>query len=329
MAKLGYRTTGEKAIKEIKTLPGNNIEATSSGTTIVTGANTGIGKEATYHIATLGGVVILACRNVSKGEKAIKSIKKRLKDDQAKVYCMELDLSSLVSVKAFVENFRSKTTELGWPPLKNLVLNAGLVAVKGYEETTDGFEKTFGVNHLGHFFLTTQLLPDLRAAKPSRVVVVSSDSHRGPLITKDLASEEEWKERVIQCRNRKFSGIGAYGTSKLCNVLFAQKLYELEKENGITTCSLHPGALIATDIARENRLLYFLHKYVVGWFTKSLNQGASTTVTCSFLPENQLKGQYFRDCNPVSCSRRAQGDRGQAARDLLWKLSDELCQSYL
>mmetsp|Transcript_24669 Transcript_24669/g.30189 ORF Transcript_24669/g.30189 Transcript_24669/m.30189 type:complete len:332 (+) Transcript_24669:304-1299(+) len=326
---LGWGTKCEEVIQAVSTLPGNNIDSLKEATTIITGANTGIGKETAFHISGLQGQVILACRNTEKAEKAAKAIRKRHGKKQVKITCLQLDLSSLENVKSFVDEYRKLSNENGWPPLKCMILNAGLFPTSGYAETVDGYERTFAVNHLGHFLLTNLLLPDLRSAAPSRVVVVSSGSHYGPLVTKEITSEEDWMKKVVNREKKNFKSINAYGTSKLCNVLFAQSLCEKEEANGITTASLHPGSLIATDIARENLIVYLFHKYVIGWFTKSVNQGSSTTVTCSVLPPEDLKGQYFSDCKAIPESKRATGERGQNARDLLWKISEDLCRSYL
>ena len=195
-------------------------------TIIITGSNTGIGKETARVLASLGGNIILACRNQDKGNTAAADINALHPD--CTVSCLPLDLSSGESIRAFAELFNQRRKELVWPPLQILILNAGVFPLNGHSLSQDGFEGTFATNHLGNFLLTKLLLPQLRDNQNSRVVVLASDSHRGPLLVANMCDKEDVLEKVVHCSKSHFSVLGAYGTSKLCNVLFASYLHRQE-----------------------------------------------------------------------------------------------------
>lgn len=182
----------------------------SGRTFVVTGANSGIGFEAARILATKGAIVVLACRNLEKGQAAVDTIRRATPD--AKVALERLDLSDLASVRSFAETFSRSHRRLDV-----LVNNAGIMAIPR-QTTRDGFEAQIGTNHLGHFALTGLLLERVVECAPSRVVTVSSMGHAmgrfGALDAEDLRLE------------KGYSKWGAYGRSKLANLLFA---YELER----------------------------------------------------------------------------------------------------
>lgn len=151
-----------------------------------------------------------------------------------------MDLSSLQSVQAAAKEFIAH----GWP-LHVLILNAGVFSPLS-KTTIDGYESTFGINHLGHFYLTYLLLEKLRENSPSRIVIVSSHSHGQSRINPTLSTEEKLNELIPDPSGTQF-GIFLYGKSKLCNVLMAMKLYREETKNGIHTYVLHPGTMIGTS----------------------------------------------------------------------------------
>ena len=206
--------------------------AESGRTFLVTGGNTGIGLATATELARRGGRVYVACRSESKGSHAVASIV--AETGNADVVYLPLDLADLGSVRACADAFLA-TGE----PLHVLINNAGVAGRHGL--TSDGFELTFGVNHLGHFALTMALLDRLAGSAPARVVCVSSDSHyqaKGIDFT------------ALRRRTRGITGLQAYAVSKLCNVLFAQELARRTADRGITTYALHPG-VVASDIWRR------------------------------------------------------------------------------
>jgi NAD(P)-dependent dehydrogenase (short-subunit alcohol dehydrogenase family) len=147
------------------------IEMAAKETVIVTGGNTGLGFETARALAESdqGWHVVIACRNPAKAAEAVQTITNRTA--KGRVEAMSLDLSSLASVRAFAQDYAGRNL----PLLRGVVLNAGSQFVKGTTYTQDGFEATFGVNHLGHFLLANLLLPQISA--PARIVFVSSGTH--------------------------------------------------------------------------------------------------------------------------------------------------------
>ncbi len=193
-------------------------------TFVVTGANSGIGLEATAILAKKGAHVVLACRSPSRAKDALETIGKRASGSSVEV--MSLDLSSLESVRGFAAELAAKH-----PKIDGLVNNAGLMALP-YGKTKDGFEMQLGTNHLGHFALTGLLLPQLLATKGSRVVNVASTAHRwGRMRWDDLMGE------------RGYDAWGWYGQSKLANLLFTYELARRLEQKGLGTTALacHPG----------------------------------------------------------------------------------------
>ena len=181
-------------------------------TFIVTGANSGLGKVTATELAAHGASVILACRNIAKGEQAAAEM-------TGDVEVRNIDLSDLASVRRFADGVDSVDV---------LINNAGVMALP-LRQTADGFEMQFGTNHLGHFALTGLLLPKLT----SRVVTLSSGAHRvGKIVLDDL----NWE-------NRRYSRWGAYGQSKLANLMFAYELQRRLSKAGSSLLSLaaHPG----------------------------------------------------------------------------------------
>lgn len=182
----------------------NNVSLAGK-TAIITGGNTGIGKATAFAFAKRGARVILACRSVEKGDKAAKEIRLQVKN--ADVAVRYLDLSSLSSVRRFVDNFLRSENQL-----HILVNNAGLFGCPHWK-SEDGYEMQFAVNHLGHFLLTNLLLDPLSKSAPSRIVVVSSSLHKSAKINfEDLQGDQSYLPKV------------AYKQSKLANILFAHEL---------------------------------------------------------------------------------------------------------
>ena len=202
----------------------NDIPNQQGKRVIVTGGNSGIGYEAALALAGRDAQVILAVRNVDKGEEAARQIRQR--HPQALVAVMELNLADLKSIAAFAESFRANHDRLDI-----LINNAGVMALPA-RKTVDGFEMQFGTNHLGHFALTGLLLPLLKKTPGARVVTVSSGVHiLGDIHFDDL----QWE--------KKYDRWGAYAQSKLANLLFAYELQRRFAETGINAISVgcHPG----------------------------------------------------------------------------------------
>lgn len=253
---------------------------TERWTALVTGGNSGIGVNTCLALASAGATVFMCSRTTERGEAALADVRAQLvervddidaEEAARRVRLLQLDLASLASVREAVATFTGllDTEGRALPPFKLLVNNAGVMAIPEFRETADGFEMQWGTNHLGHFLLTTLLLDRLRANAPARVVTVSSSAH----------TMGNWPMTLPPERD-SYSAWGAYGDSKLCNILFTRELNRRNAGTGVSAYSLHPG-VIKTNLGQHlnpvMRGLFSLGQV----FLKSIDQGASTSVYCS------------------------------------------------
>ena len=285
-------------------------------TVIITGSNCGIGFETAQALAGAGAKVIFACRNIEKGEDALRRC--QALHPKSELAFFPLDLASADSIKHFAEAVKNETID-------TLICNAGLVPTS-YQETQDGLEMTVGVCHFGHFLLTQLLLPQLLNTKEikakeltgqaPRVIMVSSESHRMP-------AKLNFNKFPLK-KTDTFYPFMAYGQAKLCNALFANELQRRYQDQGLTACSLHPGALITTSFGRDSGFLSLLFK-VVSPLTKNPNQGAATTVYCASHEKTaDLAGKYFSHCKPSRSTKEA--NNSETARKL-WEVSEAWVRS--
>jgi len=293
-----------------------NIPNLNGKTALITGANSGIGYEAARLLAMKGAHVVLAVRNTAKGGKAVREIRSAV--PQADLEVMALDLASLASIRSFAALFTA-----GHDRLDLLINNAGVMAIPR-SVTADGFEMQFGTNHLGHFALTGLLLSLLQQTPGARVVTVSSGLHRtGQIKFDDLQGEQS------------YSKWGAYGQSKLANLLFT---YELQRRltaagSSVKSVAAHPGYAATnlqyggsdrSDTSLQTRFMHVLNKVIA----QSAEMGALPTVYAA-APAVQ-GGDYIGPKGPaeqrgwptkVQSSDRSH-DRDAAAR--LWMVSEQL-----
>ena len=274
-------------------------------TVIVTGANTGIGKETALDLAKRGARVIMACRDLKKGETALNDIVE--KTGSKNVVLKQLDLASLKSIREFAENINKNE-----PHLHVLINNAGVMLIPELTKTEDGFEMQMGVNHLGHFLLTNLLLDLLKKSTPSRIVVVSSVGHE--MFTTKMKFDNINSETIYE----KWD---AYGQSKLANILFTRELAKRLEGTGVTVNSLHPG-YVFTDLFRHPTAWCYVIYFTFYLFAKTTKQGAQTTIHLVVSEEVEgVTGVYFDDCKPIEPSEAAQ-DEGAAKK--LWEISADL-----
>jgi NAD(P)-dependent dehydrogenase (short-subunit alcohol dehydrogenase family) len=214
-------------------------------TCLVTGANTGIGRATAVGLARRGAHVLLACRSAERTQPVLDEIAALPgggagSSGAGSAEHVALDLADLDAVRATAAEVLHR---LGPDrPLDLLVNNAGVAGAKG--ATAQGFELTFGVNHLGHFLLTTLLLDKLVASSPARVVNLASKAHHG---AKGIDYE------ALRQPTRTPGGLVEYQVAKLCNVLFTLELarrLDADGPSGVTTCAVHPG-VIGSDIWRR------------------------------------------------------------------------------
>mmetsp|Transcript_11607 Transcript_11607/g.19892 ORF Transcript_11607/g.19892 Transcript_11607/m.19892 type:complete len:343 (+) Transcript_11607:443-1471(+) len=280
---------------------------------IITGANTGIGKASAAALASRGAHVIIACRNVGKGELAKTEIIEQYPGSQIDV--KELDLASLSSVRKFSDWFLGSGL-----PLHVLILNAGVMFCP-FTLSEDDHELQFATNHLGHFFLTKLLLNTMiessKPENPGRIVCVSSNSHFlpysrpiGPIQFDTLDSYATY--------NR----FDAYGQSKLCNILFCRELHRRYSSSNIIATCLHPGS-IYTELQRHIPFSSIFMTLGSLLLFKSVEQGAATSVYCA-VAQGVAGGEYYVDCNIFPSSRYSH-DAEMGNR--LWELSEDMIRS--
>ena len=273
-------------------------------TVVVTGASSGIGLETTRELARRGARVIMVVRNRDKAQAAIDAIKTHQPDAQLELVLA--DLYSLAEVRRAAAEIRAKA-----PKLDVLVNNAGLIHDKR-ELTVDGLERTFALNHLAAFLLTYELRELLVASAPARVVTVSSGGHRFALFDwNDLATMEKW-----------ISATSVYGASKLCNIWFAREAAKRFAGTGVTSNSLHPGA-VASNFGQSGSLLFRVGTKLAAPLLLTTEEGARTSIYLASSPDVEgVSGEYFIKCRIATPSRRARDD--DSARRL-WQLSEQLC----
>ncbi len=273
---------------------------------LVTGANQGIGKETAIGLAKLGATVVMTARDQAKGAAALAEIKQRSGNDT--VTLMPVDFGSFDSIRRFAADFQATH-----PQLHVLVNNAGAYNA-ARTVTKDGFETTFGVNHLGYFLTTKLLLDTLKASAPSRIVSVSSAAHsRAKINFDDLQGEQS------------YGGFGAYGQSKLANVLFTYELARRLEGSGVTANCLHPG-VVRTGFATNNS--GFIGGLVVVFqtigkpFLLTPEKGALTSIYLASSSEVEgVTGKYFAKSHEAE-SNAISHDKDVARR--LWDLSEQM-----
>ena len=273
-------------------------------TVVVTGANTGIGRATAEELARRGASVYMTARSREKGEAAAASIKAAAASDS--VFFLPLDLADLDSVRSCADAFLARGE-----PLHVLVNNAGVAGVRGL--TRQGFELMFGVNHLGHFLLTSALRDRLVSSAPSRVVTVASDAHY-------QARGIDWE--AVRRPARGITGLGEYAVSKLCNVLFSQELARRAAGTGVRSYALHPG-VVASDMWR--RVPWPVRPLITRRLL-SVDEGAATSLYCATSPEvAQDSGLYYDKCAPRPASRVATPELAAE----LWERSQAWTAPYL
>ncbi|MDJ0847329.1 MAG: SDR family oxidoreductase [Myxococcota bacterium] len=272
-------------------------------TCLVTGATSGIGLETALGLVRLGARVLLVGRSRERGNEALQRV--RAEDGPGTAELLLADLASLDEVRRLADAVLEAA-----PALHLLVNNAGVVNLRR-TTTRDGFETMFAVNHLAHFLLTLRLLDRLRESAPSRIVHVASDAHRfGVLDIDDLQSE------------RRYGAMKSYGRSKFANILFSDELARRLEGSGVTSNSLHPGA-VATRLGKNNGWFGELATSLLRPFFLTPEQGARTTLHVATDPALEaVSGRYFarqREARPSAATRNPEL-AGQ-----LWERSLALC----
>jgi dehydrogenase/reductase SDR family protein 13 len=273
---------------------------------LITGANTGIGRVTARTLASRGARVFLAGLSQQRTQPVLDEIRALPGSDAAQ--WLPLDLGDLGSVRACADAFLKLNL-----PLHLLINNAGLAGARGL--SASGFEKVFGVNHMGHFLLTLCLLPRLRSSGPARVVTVASRAHR-------MATQWDWE--ALQRPTQTLTGIREYGVSKLANIWFSAELGRRLQGQGVTSYALHPG-VVATDVWRAVPMPFRHLLKLRGMITPQ--EGAQTTLYCATsarcADETSL---YYDRCHPVLPTLLGQD---QQLAQALWERSEAWVRSHL
>jgi retinol dehydrogenase 12 len=269
---------------------------------VITGGTDGIGKEAAYALALQGAKLLIHGRDPDKGARAVAELKARSRNPA--IEFLQADFGSLAEVRRLAAAVMEHT-----PRIDVLINNAGGMFVNR-SLSKEGYELTFAVNHLAPFLLTHLLLDALKSCPPARIVTTASHAHRGAALNFD----------DLQA-TRKYSAMGAYGSSKLANILFTRALAKRLEGTTVTATCLHPGFVrtsFARDMAPFPRSLFRL----VSWFARSAQKGAETVVYLASSPEVQgASGGYYFDCKLTQPSPAAQDEE---AAEHLWQVSEKL-----
>ncbi|MFV1885307.1 MAG: SDR family oxidoreductase [Balneola sp.] len=270
---------------------------------VITGANSGIGFETARELVRQGAFIVMVCRNEDKAEAA----KSELLEENpgSGVDIILCDFASQDEIRKAANTITSS-----YDKIDLLINNHGFVAAS-YNETVDGLEETFAVNHIGYFLFTNLLLDQVKAAGKARIINVASDAHKAG----------KFDPENIQLKEN-YSNWTAYGNSKLYNILFTIELAERLKGTGVTANCLHPG-VIKSNFGSNSTFLVRLFWKIAGPFMKSNKEGAQTTIYLATADEvEEVNGAYFKNSKVTIPSDQA---LDKEAAEKLWEISEELC----
>lgn len=273
-------------------------------TVLISGATNGIGKQSALELAKMGAQVVIIGRNKTKTEESLREIQSG--SGNKDVHALIADLSSMAEVRRVAADFRKSYSRL------DVLLNNAGAVFASRQETVDGYEMTFALNHLSYFLLTNLLLDMVKASAPSRIVNVSSDAHTSAALNFD------------DLQNKQSYGMGgfrAYGQSKLMNIMFTYELARRLAGTGVTVNALHPG-VVNTGFGRNNKGLMSIAMNVISLFTIKPEDGAKTSVYLASSPEVEgVTGKYFDKCKAKQSTAVSYDE---AAQKRLWTVSEQL-----
>jgi NAD(P)-dependent dehydrogenase (short-subunit alcohol dehydrogenase family) len=271
-------------------------------TIVITGGTSGIGEVAARKLAGMGARIILVARSRSRGAVTLAQLEKLAPGRGHNVHYA--DLSRISEVKRVATEIASSE-----PRIDVLINNAGAV-FNSRRVTSEGLEYTFATNHMAYFVLTDILRERLMASAPARIINTASGAHRsGRLDLDDLQSQ------------KNYFGVRAYGTSKLCNILFTRTLAQRMQGTGVTANCLHPG-FVASRFGDESGGVLAIAVRALKLFAISPDRGAETIIYLASSPDvEQVSGKYFENSRPAQPSRAAQDD--ELARRL-WEKTELL-----
>ena len=291
--------------------PRSDLKDMSDMVCVVTGANSGIGKATATELARLGARVVMVCRDQGRGREAQSEIRATVqKAHPSREDTVDLRIADL-GVQEEVYHL-GETIRADYDRLDVLINNAG-VFLDSREETPDGIEATFAINHLAPFLLTHLVLPRLREtagrAGEARIVTVSSEAHRGASMNFDDLNGET-----------SYNPLQAYAQSKLANILFTHELSRRLQNEGVVANAVHPG-VVNTNIWRGSGWISRIAR-LFSWLYKRPEEGARGVVYLAASPEVEgVTGQYFKETEVVNPSPEAYDEKVEAR---LWKISREM-----
>ncbi len=268
---------------------------------LITGPTSGVGKDIAIQLAELGAEVILACRDIKKGNQVAPEITRRT--GSKNVVVMEVDTSSQKSIYEFVREFRRRYRRLD-VLINNAAVSRGALPKVN---SVDGIELTFATNVLGYFLLTQELLDVLKRSAPARIINVAS-SYASDLDLDDL-----------QFERRPFESFRAYAQSKACDRMLTWALARRLEGTGVTANSMTPGLITETELYRNAapELVQRLIQYSGG---RTSAQGADTAVWLASAPEMEgVSGKFFEDREELECEFR-----NKKNEERLWRICEEL-----
>lgn len=271
---------------------------------VITGANSGIGFETAKALAQKGAYLVMVCRNEDKAEAARQEIIEETSNPGIDIVLCDFAIQA--EIRKAAEEIKKN-----YDKIDVLINNHGFLASEK-EETVDGLEKTFAVNHIGYFMFTNLLLDLIKTADKGRIVSVASEAHRAG----------EFDPENIQL-NENYSPWKAYGNSKLFNILFTKELANQLVDTNVTANCLHPG-VVASNFAQSGswimRTLFTIGKP----FFVSPKKGAQTSIYLASSDEvKEVSGAYFKNKKVTTPSRIA---RDEDAAKELWNISEKLCR---
>ncbi|KAG1704527.1 hypothetical protein DVH05_005458 [Phytophthora capsici] len=293
---------------------------------VVTGANSGIGYQASLELARKGADVVLACRSEARGKQAEKEIREALAStpDSGSVKFMMLDVSDLGSVQKFADEFKSTHDRLDI-----LINNAGIMDVP-FSTTVDGYERQFATNHLGHFALTARLFPLLKASTPSRVVNTSSIFHSRAALKRFTSGSG-----IMYPSAEGYNSMDVYSESKLNNLLFTFELTRRMKAGnvtGVTSVVCHPGVTATNMTNAPFSESGWLHKLMWSFTAfQDVACGALPTLyaaTGSDVENDDFYGasKFFQMRGPAKRVEPAKTAYDRKAAENLWDESERLAK---
>ncbi|MBO6584640.1 MAG: SDR family oxidoreductase [Gracilimonas sp.] len=270
---------------------------------VITGANSGIGFETTKALAKKGAYIVMVCRNEDKAVEARQQIIDQTSNPGIDIVLCDFAIQS--EIRDAAEKIKAD-----YDKVDVLINNHGFLA-SDREETVDGLEKTFAVNHIGYFLFTNLLLDHIKASDYARIISVASEAHRrGEFDPENLQLSEAYKP------------IKAYGNSKLFNILFTKELAHRLVDSHVTANCLHPG-VIASNFANSASWIMKTLFTIGKPFMASSRKGAQTSIYLAASADvENVNGAYFKNKKAATPSKTARD--ADAAREL-WKMSEKLC----